>query len=156
MKVITEIKKDLEFNRSLRSLVEVLKSIAVSHYHVLERKIKVEERFYAILKDFFGFPLLKYAQHPFLAGTNAPTGIVAITSDMGLLGGLNMKVMAAAFEETQKRSFKLVVVGEKGHGIARDRGFSFVSFPGVRDDERFSQALSLRDFLYEELAAGKM
>ncbi len=156
MKAITEIKKDMDFNKSLRSLVEVLKSIAVSHYHTLERKIKVEERFYAILRDFFTFPHLRLAEHPFISGGSAPAGIVAITSDMGLLGGLNMKVMAAAFEAAEKGPFKLVVIGEKGHAVARDRGFSFVGFPGVKDEERFSQAISIRDFLADQLMSGKI
>jgi F-type H+-transporting ATPase subunit gamma len=156
MKTISELKKDIDFNKNLRFIVEVMKSIAVAHYHMLERKIKVEERFYSILKDYFSFPHLQRAQHPFIAGGAGPAGIVAITSDMGLLGGLNMKVMAAAFDATQSGPFRLIVVGEKGHSVARDRGFSFVGFPGVKDDERFAQAVALRDYLADELMTGKI
>jgi ATP synthase F1 gamma subunit len=156
MKAITELKKDIEFNKSLKSLVEVLKSIAVSHYHMLERKIKSEEKFFAVLRDFFAFPELKSSQHPFLSPSNRPTGIVAITSDMGLLGGLNMKVMAAALDEASRAPSRLVIIGEKGHGLAKDRGFSFVAFPGVKDEERFGQAMAIRDFLMEQILTGKM
>jgi ATP synthase F1 gamma subunit len=156
MKTISELKKDIDFNKNLRFIVEVMKSIAVAHYHMLERKIKVEERFYAVLRDFFSFPHFQSAKHPFVSGGNGPAGIVAITSDMGLLGGLNMKVMAAAFDATQSGPFRLVVVGDKGHAFARDRGFSFVGFPGVKDEERFVQAMALRDFLADQLMTGKM
>lgn len=156
MRAINEIKKDVEFNKNLCSLVEVLKSIAVSHYHMLERKMKVEERFYGILRDFFAFPFLSGATHPFVTGTTAPAGIVAVTTDMGLLGGLNMKVMTAAMEECKKRPYRLVVIGDKGQGIAREYGFSCVAFGGVKDEERFAQAIALRDYLFGELMSGRM
>lgn len=156
MQALPEIKKDIEFNRGLRSLVEVLKNIAVAHYHVLERKIKTDEKFFDVLQNFFDFPQLKNAQHPFLLKSERPVGIVAITSDMGLLGGLNMKVMTAAFEDYAKFKARLIIVGEKGHGLARDRKLPFVAFPGVRDDERFSQGVALKDFLVEQVLTGKI
>jgi len=156
MKVISEIKKDLEFNRSLFSLVEVLKSVAVSHYRMLEKMIKSEEQFYGILRTFFGFPYFRMMTHPFLTGTKAPAGIVAITSDMGLLGGLNLKVMAAAFDAAQQGPSRLMVVGEKGHTLAREKGFSFIAFPGVKDEERYGQSQAIRDFVMEQLATGKI
>ncbi len=151
-----QIKKDMEFNKSLHSLVEVLKSIAVSHYHMLERKIKNEEKFFSILQGFFAFNELKSASHPFLEKSDRPLGIVAVTSDMGLLGGLNMKVMTMAFEEAEKTRSKLVVIGEKGHALTRDKKLSFVAFPGVRDEERYAQAMGLRDFLVEQVLSGKL
>jgi ATP synthase F1 gamma subunit len=156
MQALPEIKKDIDFNKNLHSLVEVLKSIAVTHYHILERKIKDDENFYKILEHFFTFPELKQAKHPFLVKSERPLGIVAITSDMGLLGGLNMKVMTAAFEEFSKYSAKLIVVGEKGQMSARERGVSFTAFPGVKDDERFGQSLALRDYLTDQVLTGKI
>ncbi len=156
MFVLPQLRKDMEFNKSLNSLVEVLKSIAVSHYHILERKIKNEEKFFAILRDFFAFPYLKQARHPFLSKSDSPLGIIAITSDMGLLGGLNMKVMTMAFEEASTHRSKLIIIGEKGHAMARDKKLSFVAFPGVKDEDRFSQAMSLRDFVTEQALTGKI
>ena len=156
MKAISQIKKDLDFNRSLHTLVEVLKSVAVSHYRMLEKMIKSEEQFYTILHQFFQFPFFRLMEHPFLSGTPAPAGIMAITSDMGLLGGLNMKVMAAVFEATQKGPSRLMVIGEKGHALAREMGFSFIAFPGVKDEERYGQSLAIRDFVMEQLGTGKI
>jgi ATP synthase F1 gamma subunit len=156
MQALPQLKKDIEFNKGLRSLVEVLKSIAVANYHVLERKIKKEEDFFVILKSFFNFPQLKRAEHPFLTESKQTKGIVAITSDMGLLGGLNMKVMTMVFEEYDRGNARLVIVGEKGHALARDRKVSFVAFPGVKDEERFSQAMAIRDFIIEQVLSGKM
>ncbi|MBI5872533.1 MAG: F0F1 ATP synthase subunit gamma [Candidatus Omnitrophica bacterium] len=156
MQALPQIKKDIEFNKNLHSLVEVLKSIAVAHYHVLERKIKSESKFFEILQGFFGFPHLKNAEHPFLTKTDRPLGIVAVTSDMGLLGGLNMKVMTAALEDNEKGNSRLIIVGEKGHALVREKKLPFVAFPGVRDEERFAQSMALRDFLIEEVLSGKL
>jgi ATP synthase F1 gamma subunit len=156
MQALPEIKKDIEFNKGLHGLVEVLKNIAVSHYHVLERKIKSDEKFFNILQNFFNFSKLQSAPHPFLSASERPVGIVAITSDMGLLGGLNMKVMTLALEDYAGSKARLIIVGEKGHALARDRKLSFVAFPGVRDEERFSQAMAIRDYLVEQVLTGKM
>lgn len=136
--------------------MEALKSIAVSHYHFLEKKIEEESKFFDILQAFFNFPHFKKAAHPFLTKNERPLGIVAITSDMGLLGGLNMKVMAVAFENCEKQASRLIVAGEKGHALSRDKKMPFVAFPGVRDEERFSQALALREYLTDEVLSGNL
>ena len=44
MQILGKVKKDIEFNKSFRSLLEVLKSIAVSQFHFLEKELKVFEK----------------------------------------------------------------------------------------------------------------
>lgn len=156
MAVIAQIKKDIEFNRNLRSLVEVLKSVAAAHYHALERKITSDKKFYEILETFMRFPQLVLSQHPFVCKTDDPLGIIAVTSDSGLLGGLNTRVMNMAFEEFGAYKARLIIVGQKGHALARDRKISFAAFPGVKDEERYAQACAIRDFAAEEILTKKM
>jgi hypothetical protein len=45
MKTVSVLKKDLEFNNGLFSLIEVLKTIAVSQYRSLEHRLKSYEAF---------------------------------------------------------------------------------------------------------------
>ena len=40
MRLLSAIKKDLEFNLNLYNLIEVLKEIAIAQYKILEKKLK--------------------------------------------------------------------------------------------------------------------
>lgn len=147
MKTLSGIKKDLEFNRGLSSLIEVLKNIAVSQYHALEQKIKSFEKFIFTVESFFDFIDIAKVNHPFLNPQSRPQAVVAVTSDSGLLGGLNMQVVTTAIVELEKIPGKLIVIGERGKVYARESNIPFVAFSGIKDEERHSQAMQLRDYL---------
>ncbi|MEI6632094.1 MAG: FoF1 ATP synthase subunit gamma [bacterium] len=154
MKTLASLKKDLEFNKGLSSLIEVLKSIAVSQYRSLEQKIKTFERFLDAAGSFFEFIDLGMVNHPFLKPKNNLQITVAITSDSGLLGGLNMQVVTSALRELEKIPGKLVVIGERGKAYARESKMPFVAFSGIKDEERHPQAMQLRDYLLSSFMEG--
>lgn len=107
MSPIATIKNEREFYRDFHSLINVLKAIAISQFHALERKMHVDAEFTQTVESFFQLLAVKSINHPFVQpGEDAPLGIVAITSDGGLLGGLNHRIMAAAFSHMQDGSFK--------------------------------------------------
>ncbi|MCM8757943.1 MAG: F0F1 ATP synthase subunit gamma [Candidatus Omnitrophica bacterium] len=137
----------MEFNRSLSSLIEVLKNIAVAQYRILEQKIKTYHEFLTTVESFFELIDIQNIAHPFLKPKNQNQIILTITSDTGLLGGLNMEVINLALIELEKMPGKLVVVGEKGSYYARDFGVPFVFFKGIQEETRFSQAVQMRDYL---------
>jgi len=155
VKTLSEIKKDLEFNRGLSSLIEVLKNIAVSQYRTLEQRLKTFEKFLLTVESFFGFIDCTKVSHPFLSPGDRPQAVVAITSDSGLLGGLNMQVVTAAVGELEKRPGKLIVIGERGKVYASESNVPFVAFGGIKDEERYSQAMQLRDYLVGKALAGE-
>jgi ATP synthase F1 gamma subunit len=150
------IKKTIDFNARFRSLLEVLKLIAVSQYHTLEKKLATFEELTQIINEFFDAIDVRDLDHPFLKPGNRPMGVVAITSDAGLLGGLNMQVMSRALDLAKNQNGKLIIVGEKGQGYAQDAGMSFAYFPGVVDSERYAQAFELRDYLTQKVMAGEL
>jgi ATP synthase F1 gamma subunit len=156
MKTIASLKQDMEFNRSLSSLIEVLKNIAVSQYRSLEQKIKLYKDFLLVVEEFFELLDIENLNHPFLKPTNNTQLILAITSDTGLLGGLNMQVINLALLESEKGSAKLVIVGEKGKYYAQDLGVVFTFFKGIEEESRFAQALQMRDYLLKRFLEEKM
>ncbi|MFH1045542.1 MAG: FoF1 ATP synthase subunit gamma [Candidatus Omnitrophota bacterium] len=156
MKAISAVKKDIEFNTSLHSIVGVLKSIAVSEFHLLEQRIRTFEQFSAALETFFDLVNLELVQSPFVSPGNRPTAVVAVTSDQGLLGGLNNHVMMAALNELGGKPGKLVVVGERGEVFVREHNISAVVFPGIKDEYRYAQAMELRTHLANEVRAGQI
>ena len=156
MLALLKVKKNIEFNQRLGSILEVLKSIAVSQFHILEGKLSVFEPFGKVLESFFSLVDMNKVKHPFLdAGQDTPVGVIAITTDQGLLGGLNNRVMNAAMHILNSRGGELIVLGEQGKTYARYGKVPFVGFPGIVDDSRHRQALELRDYLFEKLGEGR-
>ena len=155
MQTMAVIKKDMEFNRGLSSLIEVLKNIAVSQYRSLEHKFGGFDKFMLAIESYFEFIDFSLVRHPFLTPTNKNQVIVVVTSDSGLLGGLNMQVVSRALAELENNPGQLVVIGERGKMYARESGVPFVAYPGIIDEERLPQAFQLRDYLCRNALRGK-
>lgn len=155
MLALTKVKKNIEFNQRFASVLEVLKSIAVAQFHALEHRLSIFEKFDRILKSFFDSINLKTIRHPFLEGGERVSGIVAVTSDQGLLGGLNMRIISAAVGLMKTGQDQLIIIGEQGKTFARYHRMSFTAFPGIQDEQRLHQALSLRDHLFQQMKEGK-
>jgi ATP synthase F1 gamma subunit len=156
MKLLAQIKKDMEFNLNLYNLVEVLKEIAISQYRVLERKLKTFDSVFSHLGSIFDLLQAGGIKHPLLESSGRQPGVIALTSDAGLLGGLNMNVMTQAIKEAEKNNAKLLIVGEKGKIYATETALSYVTFKGVKDETRLEQALELRDYVLNEELSGKL
>jgi ATP synthase F1 gamma subunit len=150
MKLLSQIKKDLDFNLNLYNLIEVLKEIAIAQYKILEKKIRTFEDVFAALGNIFTLMQSSNIEHPLLQTAGRQPGVIALTSDAGLLGGLNMGVMTQAIKEAEKIRAKLIIIGEKGQMYAQESGLPFVIFKGVKDETRFAQAQELRNYILEE------
>jgi len=150
MKLLSQIKKDLDFNLNLYNLIEVLKEIAIAQYRILEKKIRTFNEVFSALGDIFALLQSSNIQHPLLQTAGRQPGVIALTSDAGLLGGLNMAVMSQAIKEAQISQAKLIIIGEKGQMYAQESGLPFVVFKGVKDETRFVQAQELRNYILDE------
>ena len=151
MKILSSIKKDVEFNKGLYSLIEILKNIAIAQYRSLERKVKPYEKLNMAIDSFFELIKVSEVSHPFLKPKNNSQIVIAITSDAGLLGGLNTRVIAAAINELEKTPGSLVVIGERGKVYAQENNIPFVNFAGIEDEQRHLQAMRLRDYVMDRL-----
>ncbi|MFH1782623.1 MAG: FoF1 ATP synthase subunit gamma [Candidatus Omnitrophota bacterium] len=151
MKSIAEVKKNMEFNKDLTLLVETLKTIAVSQYRILEKKTTVFEEFNDTILNFFEFLDFDIISHAFVSPSVKKQAVVAITTDAGFLGGLNLKVTEASIRELRKMPGKLVVIGEKGKAYLRGTDIPYVSFPGITDEGRFPEAMQLRDYIVNNI-----
>lgn len=147
MKTLGELKSGLDFNKDLSGIIVVLKNVAVSQYRALERKLKGYEELSHAICDFFSSFDLKKVSHPFLTPRNNSQLILVVTSDAGLLGGLNVQAVEAALYELSKIPGKLVIIGERGKVYARSRGFGFTSFPGISEGDRLTQSIEIRNYL---------
>jgi len=156
MRLLSAIKKDLEFNMNLYNLLEVLKEIAIAQYKILEKKLKVFEQVFPALGSMYDMMGMSNIDHPLLKLAGRQPGVVCVTSDAGLLGGLNMSVMSQAIKEAQKNKARLIIIGEKGQMYAQESGLQNVVFKGVKDETRLAQAMELRDYIMQEELNGKL
>lgn len=144
------LKRTIDFNKNFRSLLEVLKLVAVSEYHNLEGKFKTFERLQTMLGEFFQSVDLTQIRHPFLA-PEGRTCVVAVTSDAGLLGGLNMQVVSKAADLVRQTNGRFLLIGERGLPYVLETGLSYVSYPGIVDAKRYGQSLEIRDYILEKV-----
>jgi len=152
---LLKLKKDIQFNNNLCTILETLKNVSVLQFRILEQRLKVFEPFEKSLGEFFKAIDFEHIEHPFLGSSQGRVGIVAITSDKGLLGGLNNRVVNGALGILKERGGSLVVVGEQGKVYAQHCKVSFAGYPGIIDEARYPQAYELRDYLFKELEAGR-
>ncbi len=149
------LKRTIDFNKGFRSLLEVLKLVAVSEYHNLEHKFSAFDRLDNMLGEFFASVDLTKLNHPFLQPKGQPC-VVAVTSDAGLLGGLNARVVNKAVDIARQSNGKILVIGEKGLPYVLEANMPYVSYPGIVDSKRYSQALEIRDYLLERVLKGEL
>src|SRR3989339_186701 len=151
MKTISELKKDLVFNREMSELMDILKKTATFEFQSLfnRRKMQtVQEKYVASLED-----LLKIfssgAQHPFLTNPRDKVILVVSTSDMGFVGGLNTEVVDTGLREIRKKDeLHLLALGEKGYLQLEEKGYKFEFLSGMGPDMNFSLAEKVRDYIY--------
>ncbi|MBN1587236.1 MAG: F0F1 ATP synthase subunit gamma [Candidatus Omnitrophica bacterium] len=145
MPSVTQVKKEMDFNSDLKSILGVMKGIATAQFLALEEQYRQYDAFSTAIESFFDLMDPKLIKHPFVV-EGAPAGVIAITSDQGLLGGMNLQVILTALDQMGDGNGTLIVVGERGQRYAAERGFSVIGFPGVDDDKRLGQALQVRDY----------
>lgn len=147
MKTVSALKQDLEFNGGLGALIGVLKNIAVAQYHSMESRAKSFEKLKDAIYSFLEIIDPRQVAHPFLNPQNEVQMVVAITSDSGLLGGLNKEVIDTALAELAKIPGRLVVIGERGKMYAREIRTSCVAFGGIKEEEIPALAMQLRNYV---------
>ena len=152
MKLLSQVKNDIEFNRNLYNLVDALGKIAVSQYYILEKKVKLYEKIFTGIEEILAAIDITNSNLPFIDPRNCPPAVIAVTSDAGLLGGLNMQVMNLAAKEISRAGGRLLTIGEKGRLYAAENNIAATSFKGISDEESFLQAQQLRDYIIAEVS----
>ncbi|MBU2064210.1 MAG: F0F1 ATP synthase subunit gamma [Candidatus Omnitrophica bacterium] len=156
MRAVTELKKDLEFYKSLGTLVNLLKLLAAAQYQSLEKKIKAYNTYQAAINNAFTWLDVQKIHHPFVSQREKTNAVIAVTTDAGLLGGLNALVMDAALKCLEEGEHKLIIIGKRGQLYVEKHKMVFANFPGVVEKSRLEQALKLRDYIADNVLQGRI
>ncbi|MFH1593571.1 MAG: FoF1 ATP synthase subunit gamma [Candidatus Omnitrophota bacterium] len=151
MPTLVGTKREIEFNSNLTDLIEMLKNLSVAKFRELERKTRAFDKLMTSVDTFFGLIDVENSTHAFLKPRSNKQIVIAVTSDTGLLGGLNSQVLREALAELEKIPGKLITIGEQGKIYARDYNIPFISFGGIKDEEKYAQALQIRDYVVKKL-----
>ena len=155
MASLTQLKQEMQFNTHLHGLLEALKSIAAQQFQSLERTIKTHETFFEAIQAIGGTFAVERLSHPFTR-RDGPIGVILITSDTGLLGGLNQQVVLTAVKEYRRQPGELLVVGERGLSYVREAGQSCRAFPSAAEPQRRALANQIRDYALNEVLQGRL
>ncbi len=152
---ITKLKQDIQFNNRLAGLLDALKSIATQQFQTLERAFHANPAFFEAIQTIIGTFDLEHLAHPFTQA-EGPVGVILVTSDTGLLGGLNQQVVAISMQEYRRSPGELIVVGERGASYVREQGIACRSFPGVQEHTRRALAAQVRDYALNQVLSGRL
>ena len=154
MPALSQLKKEIQFNDRLGGLLNVMKSIAAQQFQILEGTVRSNPSLFDAVRGIAATFDVEHFPHPFTEG-RGPAGVIAVTSDAGLLGGLNQQVMAAAMREYRQEPGELIAVGRRGVSYAREHGVSCREFPGIQDDRRRELAEQVRDYALNQVLGGR-
>jgi ATP synthase F1 gamma subunit len=155
MPALVKLKQDIQFNVRLGGLLDALKSIAAQQFQSLERAFRSNPAFFEAVQTIAGTFDLERMVHPFTQ-REGPIGVIAVTSDTGLLGGLNQQVVATAVQEYRRTPGELIVIGERGASYVREARLPHHAFPGVLDTGRRALAAQVRDYALNQVLAGRL
>ena len=152
---LIQLKQEIQFTGRLGGLLDTLKSIAAQQFQSLERAYRANPSFFEAIQTIAATLDLEHLAHPFTLGEGA-VSVIAVTSDTGLLGGLNQQVMVTAIEEFRRAPGELIVVGERGLAHARESKLACKAFPGVLDTGRRGLATQVRDYAINQVLSGRI
>jgi ATP synthase F1 gamma subunit len=155
MPSLTQLKKEIQFNGQLGSLLNVMKSIAAQQFQALEERWTSNQPFFEVLGAIASSFNLEDIQHPFTQG-GGPIGVIAVTSDAGLLGGLNQQVVVAALREYRKQPGAFIIIGKRGLAYVQEQGIPCQEFPGVQDEARWTLADQVRTYALNLALQGRI
>lgn len=152
---MARLRKELQFNKLMGTIIEVLKGVAATEFFHLQSRRKSFDEFEGYLKDFFQIVNIGDFQHPFLGTLSSPNNIVMITTDTGFLGKLNILVVNSALNQ-YKSGDSLTVVGGQGARYIKEQGIEFSSFAGIDDNISYSEVIKLRDHIISKFLDKKL
>lgn len=149
MLTLPAAKQNMEYNKNLGDLLEVLKAAAIFQFHVFQSMHKLNEDYLLRVEYCLEIIKHKHVHHPYLEEKTGLGSLIAvITSDEGFLGGLSSNLINTALDICKPAKDKILVLGRSGARYLEDIGKPFLSLPGLRSDLNYPQLEGFRDYLF--------
>ncbi|MEA3328884.1 MAG: FoF1 ATP synthase subunit gamma [Candidatus Omnitrophota bacterium] len=143
---LTKLRKEIDFNKEIGGIINVLRGVASSEFYRLQKARKKLDEFIDYLQEFFQMLDIRDCRHLFLENSPLRPAIVLVTSDIGFLGKLNVSIVNSALEQCSGNE-ELIVVGRQGAKYIAEAGREFSLFSGIDNEVEYKQAEDLADFI---------
>lgn len=147
---VGKLKSNLQFNKNLGDLVEVMKLAATLQFNQFRLRQEPSEDFIHLLDDAFGALLSAGAKSDLLtAKDNLPALFLLVSSDEGFLGELNF-LLVNRLLSSRRQQDNIICAGAQGANYLKEIqvDFSFLESPGEKlDSQRIG---AIRDYILSE------
>lgn len=156
---VGKLKANLQFNKDLGDLIEVLKLAATSQFNQFRLRQEPSAEFIHRLDDIFSVLSSSGLRSELLEAREAlPALVLLVSSDEGFLGELNF-LLVNKLLDIRRPLDKVVCVGQQGANYLREirMDFTFFDSPGEKIDPERTTAV--RDYIFNQYlqkAAGRI
>lgn len=157
MLALAELKQDLQFNRNLGELIEVMKLVSVLQFNHFRSHLQLGGVFIEELERCLDLFFSCYPENfLFKDKEEAPSGILVVSSDEGFLGELIPQLISQALQEADRKEDKLIVIGQQGAGFLEELGRDCITFRAMPEKVRYEEVLEIRDYVFGLFLKGEI
>lgn len=153
---IARLKQNLDFNKNLGELIEVMKLAATLRFNQFRLTRQSSEKFSQSFEEIVKYiPAEKDTRNIYLRSRPSdPAIIVLISTDEGFLGELNA-LLINKLVELRRQEDTVIVLGQQGANYLGELNIDFKSFPSIHDKIELKQIEALRDYVVQLYSKGK-
>lgn len=163
---VAKLKGNLEFNKNLGELIDVMKLAATLQFNQFRSRQESSAEFLSSLEVALN-PVRNtkaiMKKNKISNGVNAifepppnlPAGIILVSSDEGFLGELNALLVNKLMDIRQARD-RIIVLGRQGADYLEELKLDFVTSPSLDEKLKFASAQKLRDEIFPPYLKGEI
>jgi len=147
---IGKLKSNLQFNKDLGDLVEVMKLAATTQFNQFRARQEPNEDFIRILDDVFGVLFASGVRSDLLRPKeDLPSLLLLVSSDEGFLGELNFLLVNKLVSNRRQQDI-VVCTGRQGANYLKEiqLSYSFFESPGEKIDTQL--LANIRDYILDQ------
>ena len=146
----SQLKYDVDFNKNLGELIEIMKLASVSQLNQFRLYRKPSVDFIKQLEIILGYIYPLRPEHIFFrpAVGEGVSAVVLVSSDEGFLGELNA-LLVNKLTGIRKDNDEIIVLGNQGAQYLKELGIEFKQFNSISDKLELDQMEELRDYVFE-------
>lgn len=142
-----KLKQNLDFNKNLGELIEVMKLASTLQFNQFRLSRLPDAEFHSSLEKIFGGLREKQGESIFFdAPRDSPAVMVLVSSDEGFLGEFNV-LLVNKLVESAGADDEIIVLGAQGANYLQNLSVKFNVFPSVTEKLEFDRIQALRDHL---------
>ncbi len=143
---IAQLKQNLDFNRDLGELIEIMRLASTSQFNQFRSYRPAWPEFTASLEKALALiPPAQRGSDFFALRPGKPSAIILLTSDEGFLGELNSALINRLFGE-KKEGDRIIVLGQQGINYLKELNLDFQEFSAFSDKPELKQIEDVRDY----------